>query len=164
MLLDKVNDFEKSRSHNERLSSWLCPTINVLYAFSSTVGQGVGLVSLNMPTLPTIRLDFLFTDIPTCKCHLCWYRYSLLGEDLPKSFFGGVFNTKVYQAAKDVGVSEEALADLFDRIENFFKRLESYTEVPPTNAMADIIVKIMVEVLNIFAIATKEMKRGRASE
>ena len=82
----------------------------------------------------------------------------------PNRFFGGVFNYKVCQAAKDVGASEEALSDLFDRIENFFKRLESYTEVPPTNAMTDIIVKIMVEVLNIFAIATKDMKHGRASE
>ena len=164
VLLDKVNEFEKSRSHNERLSSWLGPTINVLYAFSSTVGQGVGLVSLNGSTLTTINAHFLVTDILTCEYHLCWYRYSLLGEDLPKSFFGGVFNTEVRQAAKDVGASEEALADLFDRIENFFKRLESYTEVPPTNAMTDIIVKIMVEVLNIFAIATKEMKQGRASE
>jgi hypothetical protein len=63
----------------------------------------------------------------------------------------------------DVSASEEALADLFERIENFFKRLESYTEVPPTEAMTDMIVKIMVEVLNIFAIATKEMKQGRAS-
>jgi ribosomal protein S8 len=64
----------------------------------------------------------------------------------------------------EIGASEEALADLFERIENFFKRLESYTEVPPTNAMTDIIVKIMVEVLNIFAIATNEIKQGRASE
>jgi hypothetical protein len=31
-------------------------------------------------------------------------------------------------------------------------------------AMKDIIVKIMVEVLGIFAIVTKEMKQGRASE
>ena len=76
----------------------------------------------------------------------------------------GHFNIDVCQAAKDVGASEEALVDLFERIENFFKRLESYTEVPPTNAMTDIIVKIMVEVLNIFAIATKEIKQGRASE
>ena len=30
--------------------------------------------------------------------------------------------------------------------------------------MTDIIVKIMVEVLNIFAIATKEIKRGRTSK
>ena len=69
----------------------------------------------------------------------------------------------VCQAAKDVDASVEALSDLFERIENFFKRLESYTEVPPTNGMTDIIVKILVEVLNIFAIATKEMKQGRTS-
>ena len=73
------------------------------------------------------------------------------------------FNGDVCQASKDVDASEEALADLFERIENFFKRLESYAEVPPTNAMTDIIVKIMVEILNIFAIATKEMKQSRAS-
>jgi hypothetical protein len=30
--------------------------------------------------------------------------------------------------------------------------------------MTDIIVKIMVEVLNILAIATKEIKQGRTSE
>jgi hypothetical protein len=30
--------------------------------------------------------------------------------------------------------------------------------------MTDIIVKIMIEVLNIFAIATKEMGQGRTSE
>jgi hypothetical protein len=29
--------------------------------------------------------------------------------------------------------------------------------------MTDMIVKVLVEVLNIFAIATKEMKQGRAS-
>ena len=69
----------------------------------------------------------------------------------------------VCQAAKDVDATVEALSDLFERIESFFKRLESYTEVPPTNAMTDIIVKIMVEVLNIFAIATKEMKQSRTS-
>ena len=56
------------------------------------------------------------------------------------------------------------LADIFVRIECFFKRLESYTEVPPTGAMADVIVKIMVEVLSILAIATKDIKQGRSSE
>jgi hypothetical protein len=55
------------------------------------------------------------------------------------------------------------LIDLFERIENFFKRLETYTSVPATDAMTDIIVKIMIEVLNVFAIATKEMRQGRAS-
>ena len=67
------------------------------------------------------------------------------------------------QAAKDVEASQDALVDLFGCIESFFKRLESYTAVQPTDAMTEITVKIMVEVLNIFAIATKEMKQGRAS-
>jgi hypothetical protein len=56
------------------------------------------------------------------------------------------------------------LADLFVRIENFFRRLESYTEVQPTPAMMDIIVKIMMEVLTILAIATTDIKQKRASE
>jgi hypothetical protein len=54
--------------------------------------------------------------------------------------------------------------EIFERIENFFRRLETYTEVPTTEAMKDIIVKIMVGVLGIFAMVTKEMKRGRTSE
>jgi hypothetical protein len=68
------------------------------------------------------------------------------------------------QAAKDVIASQDALFDIFERIENFFRRLEEYAEVPTTEAMKDIIVKIMVEVLGIFAIMTKEIKQGRASE
>ena len=72
-------------------------------------------------------------------------------------------HTQVCQAAKEVDASLETLVDLFESIENFFKRLESYIEVPPTNAMTEIIVKIMVEVINVFAIATKEIKQSRAS-
>lgn len=56
------------------------------------------------------------------------------------------------------------LIDLFVRIENFFRRLDTYTEVSPTPPMLDIIVKIMVEVLTILAIATTDVKQKRASE
>ena len=56
------------------------------------------------------------------------------------------------------------LIDIFIRIENFFKRLESYIEVTPTAPMADVIVKIMAEVLSIIATATKEIKQGLPSE
>ena len=56
------------------------------------------------------------------------------------------------------------LIDIFVRIESFFKRLELYTEVQPTAAMTDVIVKILIEVLSILAIATKEIKQGRSSE
>jgi hypothetical protein len=43
-------------------------------------------------------------------------------------------------------------------------RLEIYTEVPLTPAMTDKMVQITVEILDILAIATKEMKQSRASE
>jgi hypothetical protein len=56
------------------------------------------------------------------------------------------------------------VVDLFERIEFFFRRLEAYNEVPPTAAMTDIITKIMVEVLTILGIATKEIKQGRGSQ
>ena len=56
------------------------------------------------------------------------------------------------------------LADIFARIENFFRRLESYKEVPPTPGMTDMNVKIMVEVFPILVIATTEITQGRRSE
>ena len=64
----------------------------------------------------------------------------------------------------DVRASQETLIDIFERLENFFERLEIYTKVSPTPEMMDMIVKIMVEVLSVLAIATKEMKQGRTSE
>jgi hypothetical protein len=45
VLQDIIQQFDRRRASDERLSNWLNPTINVLYAFSSTIGQGVGLVS-----------------------------------------------------------------------------------------------------------------------
>jgi hypothetical protein len=45
VLQDIIQQFNRRRSSDQRLSNWLNPTINVLYAFSSTLGQGVGLVS-----------------------------------------------------------------------------------------------------------------------
>lgn len=49
VLQDIVQQFDRRRSSDERLTSWLNPMVNVLYAFSSTLGQGAGLVSLNPP-------------------------------------------------------------------------------------------------------------------
>ena len=43
-------------------------------------------------------------------------------------------------------------------------RLQSYTEVRPTAGMTEVIVKIMIEILSILAIATKQIKQGRSSK
>ena len=46
VLQEQVQEFDQSRTSDERLTKWLEPTINVLYAFSNTIGEGVSLVSL----------------------------------------------------------------------------------------------------------------------
>ena len=65
---------------------------------------------------------------------------------------------------KDAGTRLDKIIDSFNRIEHFFRRLEIHTSITPTTAMSNIIVEIMVEVLTILAIATKEVKHGRISE
>jgi hypothetical protein len=68
------------------------------------------------------------------------------------------------QAAKEVNASQDIIITLLTRIGNFFRRLESYTAVPPTLLIRDMVVKIMVEVLHILAIVTTEIRLGRRSE
>jgi hypothetical protein len=53
---------------------------------------------------------------------------------------------------------------LFKRTEKIFERLRIYSEVRPTRAMTEFIVKVLVEVLEVLATATKEIKQGSASE
>ncbi|KAH9029583.1 hypothetical protein EDB85DRAFT_1516018 [Lactarius pseudohatsudake] len=127
VLQEQVQEFDQleADSGDERLTKWLIPTVNVLYAFSAAVSEGVGLV---------------FSPA--------------------KVIFAGI--GVLLLAAKDVAASKDTLAELFERIGFFFNRLESYTEVTPTAAMTNIITKIMVEVLTIFGIATKELRRGSA--
>ena len=38
----------QSHSSSDKLMTWLIPTVNVINAFSTTIGEGVGLVSLTI--------------------------------------------------------------------------------------------------------------------
>ncbi|KAF8476578.1 hypothetical protein DFH94DRAFT_803683 [Russula ochroleuca] len=127
VLEDIIQQFDRRRRSDERLTNWLNPTVNVLYAFSSALGQGPG--SVFSPA------NVVFSGI-------------------------GV----LLLASKDVDASQDVLTDIFVRIECFFKRLETYTEVQPTAGMSDVIMKIMIEVLSILGIATKEIKQGRSKK
>ena len=44
ILRAQVQTFDKSQSVDEKLTKWLDPTVNVLYAFSAILGNAVGLV------------------------------------------------------------------------------------------------------------------------
>ena len=73
-------------------------------------------------------------------------------------------NAEVFQAAKDARASQGNVIDLFERIEGFFKRLEVYNQISLTTKMAKVLVEIVIELLSILSIATKEVRRRRASE
>jgi hypothetical protein len=48
VLRDQTPAFGQSQNGDDGLTKWVAPTVNVLYAFSSTLGQGVGLVNITM--------------------------------------------------------------------------------------------------------------------
>jgi len=108
--------------------------------------------------------DHDLIGVLTSESDLCWIRCPPFSAYPSLYLRPRKFNIYNPQAVKDVRASEDYLIDIFERIENFFRRLENYAEVPPTPEMMDIIGKIMVEILSILAIATKEMKQGRTSE
>jgi hypothetical protein len=81
ILQDRVKEFDQSRS--ERLSRWLNPTINVLFAFSAALGVGVGLVG---PTQSICLHPLLSTNLAgvlACKRDLHWFWGPALGENSP---------------------------------------------------------------------------------
>ncbi|KAH9031830.1 hypothetical protein EDB84DRAFT_1578716 [Lactarius hengduanensis] len=115
--------FDQSQSADEKLTKWLDPTVNVLYAFSATLGEGVGLA---FPPAKTISLGLV-------------------------SFSRRL---RTFAPAKML------LWICLGRMEYFLKRLERYIDVRPTAAMTDIIVKIMVELISILGMVTKEIRAG----
>ena len=76
----------------------------------------------------------------------------------------GRCNTWIHQAAKDVRASRDTLVDMFERIEMYFRRLEIYAKMQPSAEMMNIIIEIMVGVISILGIATKEIKQSRLSK
>jgi len=71
---------------------------------------------------------------------------------------------QIFQAIKGALDSYDALIDLLESIEHFIYRLEIYTKVPPTVAMTEMVVKILVELLSTLALVTKQVKQGTSSE
>jgi hypothetical protein len=70
----------------------------------------------------------------------------------------------VYQTVESVIDSYDGLVDLLESIGHFLNRLDIYTKVPPSVGMSEMIVKILVEILSILALATKQIRQGKSSE
>lgn len=48
-LQELIQQFDQRHRSDERLRSWLSPTVGVLFSFSGLISEGVGLVSLDYP-------------------------------------------------------------------------------------------------------------------
>ena len=83
----------------------------------------------------------------------------------PSLYPRGIYhNTNDCQTAKAVRADQDAVFEMFERLEAFFRRLDIYTEVAPDQGMVETITEIMVQVLSFLGIATKEIKQGRTSK
>ena len=69
----------------------------------------------------------------------------------------------ISQTAKDVRGGLDTLVDVFEHIASFFERFGIHTEMPQTTDMIGTIIQMMVEILSIFGIATREINQGQMS-
>jgi len=60
ILREQIHGLDQSQISAERWSKWLDPTVNVFFAFSATIGAGVGLVCLRTCTHPRSAFSYSF--------------------------------------------------------------------------------------------------------
>jgi hypothetical protein len=80
ILQDQAQQFDQHRRGDERLTRWLNPTVNVLYAFSATFGEGAGLVNFWWQFFHDPCFDVYRAGILTRKTDLRRYGFSPLSE------------------------------------------------------------------------------------
>jgi hypothetical protein len=150
------------RKHEEQLIKLLDPTVNILHIFSSTLVEGLELVSR---LIQSVWLFFYtcFTVILPRENSLYWNRYSSRGKPLPKLL---VVNRVISgaQAVRNATASHKTLIHLFERIHFFLQRLKSYTRIQLTEELTELLGKIMAQLLSILAISTKMMADNKLSE
>jgi hypothetical protein len=67
VLRDQTPTFNQSQNSDDRLTKWVAPTVNVLYAFSATIGQGVGLVCIGTLCRGEFPFNIYFQAFPAAN-------------------------------------------------------------------------------------------------
>lgn len=70
----------------------------------------------------------------------------------------------VYQTPRFLEQGHDVLIDIFKCINIFLSLLKIYADIPPTLAMTAMVVQILLELLAVLAIATKQIGQGRFGE
>ena len=63
-----------------------------------------------------------------------------------------------------MSASHDVILDLFQRMDDFFKRFKVYSRSFLNTDLAEVLVKVVVKVLNIISVATKEVEKSRTSQ
>ena len=61
-------------------------------------------------------------------------------------------------------MSYNLLIDLNESFESFVRRPHTHTKIPPTTAISEIIVQILIELLSTISLAIQRAKQGRLSK
>jgi hypothetical protein len=112
---------------------------------------------------PLMVIDHL-QSFPPAKAIQSGLAIMIVVCNLHKFLYSIPSHIQVLQAAKGMKPNYEELVDLLESIEHLLKPLDVYTQIPPTPAMDEMVVKIMAELLSTLALTTKELKQGRSSE
>ena len=163
LLQEKVHAFKDYRDGNRTLLNWLNAVVLLVHGFSGVIGPAISCVSRTLdPCLFHVHSStrshcrqlvqylsvWMFSSVYVSRSILC----------IP------LFDILKHKAAIGVSSSYNSLVDLFECLGVFLKRIKIYTVIPVTPLMTDIIVKIMIELLSVFALATKQAQEGRLSE
>ncbi|KAH8982686.1 hypothetical protein EDB92DRAFT_1952114 [Lactarius akahatsu] len=109
--------------------------------------------------------DQRLTKLLDPTIHILYLFSAALGEGVGLAFgpakviFAGF--SVLLATAKASKAGHNALVDLFERVGSFLKRLKIYSGIPLTAEINEVFGKIIVEILSILALSTKEMERGR---
>ena len=163
LLEDKAQAFKVYRDGNRKLINWLSPVVQVVHTLSGVLGEAVSSTTrAHWSTL--LNFSPFAYQVPMNPAKAIFVGVDVLITVRTRTFYADAFLICIQQAADGVSSSYEALVDLFECIGNFLKRLRIYTDIPLAPSMTDMIVQIMVELLSVFELATKQIKQGRFSK
>jgi len=166
LLLERESAFNVYRDKHRKLVDSLRPIVQAVHAFSTICGEAAGLVRDQHDISFVFAYPYACFQAPFQPTKAIFVGIDVLLSVsvtlLPMGLLCAIYPR---QAAVGVGESYDALSDLFERVAAFLGRFRVYTEkIPPLPTISDVMVKIMTEILNVLALATKQLNQGRFSE
>jgi hypothetical protein len=168
VLEEQALAFERYRKGDRKvqLMGQLKPIVEILFRLATKDDVKEGIVSVRLTRYNYSLRKFIIrpADISTSEGHIYWYWspargvcHSLLFPLVSES----AVLTPNPKAAKKVSDDYDALIELFESFERYLRRLQVFTKIPL--ALGKILVEIMVELLGVLALTTRQIQQRRFS-